>query len=855
MWRATFKSLLAKKLRLVLTAISVVLGVGFVAGTYVLTDTMNAAFEELFAQTSAASDVVVRAESAFDSAAAGPGGGSGSDDREPVPASVLDDVLAVPGVATAVGDVQGYAQMIDPATDEVIGGVGPPTIGTNWNDLADEVLSLRGDSVPPAGPDEVVIDAATARNSNLAIGDRIRILFQGPPGEFTIVGIAGFGEADNLGGATLAVFDTATAQSVLGKEDVYDAISVVGDSGVAASELRASVAAALPDGVEAVTSTSVADEASQALQEGLGFFRTALLVFAFVALFVGSFIIFNTFSIIVAQRTRELALLRALGASRRQVVVSVVLEAFLVGVVASVLGIALGIGIAVGLQGLLGAFNIDLPSTSLQLLPRTIIASLIVGIGVTVVASILPARRAGSVAPIQALREAADGPASKELAGRRLVVALVVTGLGVAALLYGLFGAETNGASIVGLGAAITFIGVAMLSPLAARPVAGGLGAPLKRLSIQARLGRENAMRSPRRTASTAAALMIGLGLVSMVAILAASLKASFDAALTETLKADYTLSTSSFTAFSPEVSARVAALPEVGTASVFRQNGFRVSGATSFVTAVDPATIEQVATMEVTEGSVADLTSATDGVLVFRDLAVDEGWALGDEVPAEFASSGDVPLTIVGIFDENRLVGDYVISLESYEGLYSEQLDAFVLVKGAEGVPLDEVGAAIEGAVAEFPNVQVQDQAAFREQQAGFIDQLLALVTALLLMAILIALFGIVNTLGLSIYERTRELGLLRAVGMSRRQVKRMIRWESIIIAVFGGVLGLAIGVAFGWALQQALKNEGVSEFVVPVGQLAIYLVLAGLAGVVAAIWPARRAAKLNVLEAISYE
>ena len=854
MWRATFKSLLAKKLRLVLTAISVVLGVGFVAGTYVLTDTMNAAFEDLFAQTSAASDVVVRSESAFDSAAAGPGGGSGSDDREPVPASVLDDVLAVPGVAIAVGDLQGYAQMVDPATDEVIGGVGPPTIGTNWNDLAGEVLSLRGESEPPAGPDEVVIDAATASNANLAIGDRIRILFQGPPGEFTIVGIAGFGDADNLGGATLAVFDTDTAQAVLGKEGVYDAISVVGDEGVAASELRASVAAALPDGVEAVTSTSVADESAQALQEGLGFFRTALLVFAFVALFVGSFIIFNTFSIIVAQRTRELALLRALGASRRQVVVSVVLEAFLVGVVASVLGIALGIAIAVGLQGLLGAFNIDLPSTSLQLLPRTIVASLIVGIGVTVVASILPARRAGSVAPIQALREAADGPATKELAGRRLGVALVVTGIGVAALLYGLFGAETSGASIVGFGAAITFIGVAMLSPLAARPVAGGLGSPLRRLSIQARLGRENAMRSPRRTASTAAALMIGLGLVSMVAILAASLKASFDAALTETLKADYTLSTSSFTPFSPEVAARVAALPEVGTASVFRQNGFRVDGATSFVTAVDPATIEQVATMEVTEGSVADLTGGTD-VLVFRDLAVEEGWALGDEVPAEFASSGDVPLTIVGIFDENRLVGDYVISLESYESLYSEQLDSFVLVKSAEGVPLGEVGTAIERAVEEFPNVQVQDQAAFREQQAGFIDQLLALVTALLLMAILIALFGIVNTLGLSIYERTRELGLLRAVGMSRRQVKRMIRWESIIIAVFGAVLGVAIGVAFGWALQQALKTEGVSEFVVPVGQLVIYLVLAGLAGVLAAIWPARRAAKLNVLEAISYE
>jgi putative ABC transport system permease protein len=852
-WRATFKSLLAKKLRLVLTALSVVLGVGFVAGTYVLTDTMNAAFDELFAQTAEASDVVVRSSNAFDSTAGGPGG-SGSDDREPVPESLLADIQGVDGVEVAAGDVQGYAQFVDPATDEVIGGLGPPTIGTNWNELAGDILTLRGESRPPEAGDEVVVDAATARNADLGIGDRVRILFQGPPEEFTIVGVAGFGEADNLGGATLAVFDTTTAQRVLDKEDVFDAISVVGDEGIAASDLRASVAAVLPDGVEAVTSTSVADESAQALQEGLGFFRTALLVFAFVALFVGSFIIFNTFSIIVAQRTRELALMRALGASRRQVIGSVVLEAFLVGLVASVVGILLGIGIAIALQGLLSAFGIDLPSTSLQLLPRTIVASLVVGLVVTVLASIVPARRAGSVSPVQALREAADPSAGTGLGGRRLAIAAAVTVLGVAALLYGLFGAATNGATLVGVGAAVTFIGVAMLSPLAARPVAGGLGAPLRRLSVPARLGRENAMRSPRRTASTASALMIGLGLVAMVAILAASLKASFDAALEATLKADYTLSTSSFTPFSPDVGARVADLPEVGVTSPFRQDDFRVEGATSFVTAVDPATVEEVATLEVSEGSV-DALETSDSVLVFRDVAEDHGWAVGDDLPAEFASQGDVPLEIVGIYDENRLAGDYVISLDTYDGLYAEHLDAFVLVTAADGVPLDDVGTAIEGAVADFPNVQVQDQAGFREQQAGFVDQLLALVTALLLMAILIALFGIVNTLGLSIYERTRELGLLRAVGMSRRQVKRMIRWESVIIAVFGAVLGLAIGICFGWALQQALRNEGVTEFVLPVGQLVAYLVLAGLAGVLAAIWPARRASKLDVLQAISYE
>jgi putative ABC transport system permease protein len=852
MWRATFKALVAKKLRLVLTALSVVLGVGFVAGTYVLTDTMNEAFEQLFDRTTGAADVVVRSTSAFDSGATDPGGGGG-EERAPMPESVLADVTEVPGVAVATGDVQGYAQMIDPRTDEVIGGVGPPTIGTNWNELADQILEIREGS-PPSGPNEVVVDAATARTSKLAVGDSIRILFEGPPQEFTISGIAGFGDVDNLAGATLAVFDLPTAQEVLGKRGEFDVISAVGEEGVAASELRASIDAVLPEGIEAVTSTTVSDEASRTLQEGLSFFRTALLVFAMIALFVGSFIIFNTFSIIVAQRTRELALLRALGASSRQVIVSVVVEAFVVGLVASVIGILVGIVIALGLQGLLGLFNIDLPSTAIQLLPRTIAVSLIAGTVVTVAASILPARRAGLVAPIQALREAEDAPPSRALVGRRLVIAMLVTGLGVAALLYGLFGAETNGAAIVGLGAAVTFIGVAMLSPLAAKPIAGGLGAPLRRLSAAGRLGRGNAMRSPRRTASTATALMIGLGLVSMVAILAASLKASFDAALTETLKADYTLATSSFTAFSPDVEARVAALPEVGVSAAFRQNGFRVNDSTSFVTAVDPATVEEVASMEVSEGSVGAL-SEPETVLVHREVADDNGWKLDDEVPARFASSGDVPLTIVGIYDEERLVGDYVISLDTYGGVYQEQLDAFVLVKGAEGVPLPEVEDAVRDAVAEFPNVQVQDQATFREQQAGFIDQLLGLVTALLLMAIVIALFGIVNTLGLSIYERTRELGLLRAVGMSRKQVKRMVRWESVIIAIFGAVLGIVIGVAFGWALQQALRGEGVTEFVVPVGQLVVYLVLAGLAGVLAAIWPARRAARLDVLEAISYE
>lgn len=869
MLRAAIKSLLGRKLRLVLTAFSIVLGVGFVAGTYVLTDTMNAAFEEVFEQTTAGVDVVVRAETAFDPIGAGPGGGGGTEGRESLPAELLETVAALPQVATANGDVQGYAQFVDPVTDEVIGGVGPPTIGVNWNDQATSVIELR-EGRPPEGPDDVVVDAGTAKGASLAVGDRVRVLFEGPPGEFTIVGIVGFGDADNLAGATLAVFDTDTAQRVLGKEGKYDTISITAAEGLSSAELRTALQEVLPEGVEAATSSDVADEAAQALGDALGFFRTALLVFAMIALFVGAFIIFNTFSIIVAQRTKELALLRSIGASRTQVMVSVVVEALAVGLVASAIGILAGILIAVGLQELLGLLGVDLPSTTLQVLPRTIVVSLVVGIVVTVVSSVLPARRAGRVAPIEALRESTATGMGHGY-GRRLTFGGVVTGLGGAALLYGLFGNQDNAGLLIGIGAAATFVGVAMLSPFVARPLSQGIGSvlggvlrlfdPLARVlgrkgssAMQRRLGRENAMRNPRRTAATASALMIGLGLVAMVSILSASLKASIDVALERSLRADFTLMTQSFTAFSPEATARVRALPEIDVVSAFRQGGMRWEGSTEFVTAVEPSTVEAVASLDVTAGTL-DALNEPDSVLIYVERAED-GLAVGDTITVEFATVGETELTVAGIYEENGVVGSgFLLSLETYERYYTEQLDAWSMVRLADGVTPAQGQAALETALADFPNVQVQDQASFREQQAAFIDQLLNLVTALLSMAILIALFGIANTLGLSIFERTRELGLLRAVGMSRAQVRRMVRWEAVIIAVLGALLGLVIGVFFGWALQQALASEGVTELAIPAGQLTAYVVFAAIAGVFTAIGPARRAARLNVLEAISYE
>ncbi len=850
MFRATFKSLLARKLRLTLTALSIVLGVGFVAGTYVLTDTMNKAFDDLFAQTSAGSDVIVRSTSAFTPEQNGPGGGSGNE-RDPVPDSLLPTVQAVAGVKTAEGGVLGYAQMIDPKTGDAIGGVGPPTLGANWNTTSTGLTLRAGEK--PSGPEQVAVDAGTAKKYDLSVGQQIRILFQGPPRDFTISGVVGFGTADDLAGATLAMFDTPTAQDVLGKKGVFDEIDVAAEPGVTPVALQERIAQVLPKGIEAVTSDKVANEQAKQLKEALGFFRTALLVFAFIALFVGAFIIFNTFSIIVAQRTRELALLRAIGASRRQVLTSVVVEAFLIGLVASALGLVAGIGIAVGLKGLLSAFGLDLPSTSLQLEPRTVIAAFIVGTVVTVIASILPARRAARVAPVEALRESADTGVGASLR-RRLVAGLIVTAAGVAALLYGLFGNQSNAGALIGLGAAATFVGIAILSPLGARPLAGVIGAPIRRRGIQGKLGRENAMRNPRRTASTASALMIGLGLVSMVAVLSASLKASFDVAIQQSLKADFVLTTTSFTPFSPDAATNVRQVPGVAAVSEFRQGGFQVAGSPAFLTAVDPATIDQVATLGLSSGALQALDQGK--VVVFDDTATKKGWKVGDQIPSAFATAGKQPLTVGGTFSENRVVGgDYLISLDTYERFYTEQLDSFVMVTIAPGTDPATAQKQIEAATKDFGGLEVQDQTAFREQQAGFVNQLLGLVTALLAMAILIALFGIVNTLGLSIFERTRELGLLRAVGMSRKQVKRMIRWESVIIAILGAVLGVVIGVVFGWALQQALAPQGVTELKIPVGQLIVYVVFAGFAGVLAAIWPARRAAKLNVLESISYE
>jgi putative ABC transport system permease protein len=844
MLTATLRAMIAHKLRLVLTTASIALGVAFLAGTLVLTDTMGLAFEQLFGKVSSGTDAVVRTHAPY---TASDGVGTS---RAPIAASVLTDIDKVDGVRTAEGSVSGYALLTDNDGRAILTSGGAPTLG--YSMPADE--DLRGDvdllsGTAPDAPGEVAIDATSAEDNDIAIGSTIKVLFQGPTQEFTVVGTVGFGGEKNLGGTTSAYFETGTAQEVLGTPGYFDTIGVSAEDGVSQAELAKRLSAVVPKGAEAVTGETVAQENSDAVQEDLKVVGILFMIFAGIALFVGSFIIWNTFTMIVTQRSREIALLRAIGATRRQVLRSLILEALLLGVAASAIGVALGMGVAKGLTKLMDAVGFSLPSTSLQLEARTIWVSLLVGTVVTVVAALVPARRATKVLPVEALRESTPG--AEKPSKRRAVIGLAIIGAGGAGILSALYGGADM--RIFGVGLLALLVGVMVALPLAVRPLAALIGAPLKLRGLPGELAKQNALRNPRRTSSTAAALMIGLTLVVSMGVFASSLKASFGDVISDQTNADLYLSSSSAQGpgFSPSVIAAVQAVDGVDQVSAGGWGQAHFDNGDTSYSAVDPATAEEVMNLEVSQGSIADL--GDDGVMVSKKIATAKGWTLGDAVPAEFAVSGKHQLHVVAIYDGKGWISDnFVISLAEQNAFAGPQLVASGLVTLVAGADKAGVQKAISAALADHPDAKVLDQEGFEKEASGFIGKLLTFVTVMLLLAVLIALLGIVNTLALSVFERTRELGLLRAVGMTRAQVRAMVRWESVVISLIGALSGAGLGIGIGLALSQALKDEGIKAISIPGPQIALYVALAAVAGVLAALGPARSAAKVDVLKAV---
>jgi putative ABC transport system permease protein len=845
MWHATLKNLLAHKLRLAMSGLAIVLGVAFVSGTMVFTDTLSKTFNSLFSSTSA--DVNVQRAAAFEQGMTGPGAGSTA---SYVPATVVDEIAAVDGVQAVEGYVQADGVYILDKDGEVLDTGGAPGIGVNWHTDQAVSPSTLVDGRAPHGPREVMIDTNAAEETGYRVGDTITLLTPGPRVEAELVGTFRFGEDGGLAGASLTAFDTATAQKLLTAPGQFNGISIAAADGVAHSELKTRVAAAVGADYEVKTGAEQADSLAADFADGMQFFNVFLLVFAGVALFVGTFIILNTFSMLVAQRTKELALLRALGASRAQVTRSVLGEALALGVVGSTVGLGAGYGIAAGLRALFGQFGLTLDGR-LVFAADTVLWSYAIGVVVTVFAAYLPARRAAKTPAIAAMRD--DAVAVERSLRRRTTVGAALTVLGATGLAAGAVTDDgSSAASLVGAGALALILGAVALSPVLARPFLRVVGAALPRLwGTTGHLARENAIRNPRRTAATASALMIGLALVSAFSVIGASTNASIDKLITGSVQAEYVVSTAVGQPFSPDVAQELAAIDGVDSVTPLRWGQAQLDGETAFITAVDPTTVDDSLSLTWVSGSSAGLKG--NGVVIDETTATSRGWSMGDTIESLTLTGQRQELVVGGIFEPNQVIGSTVVSLDTHGEAGGVALDRYVYVDLGDDVAAADLRPAMEAALAAYPIVALKDQSQFQDEQKGQVDQMLMLINAMLVLSVVIAALGIVNTLAMSVIERTREIGLLRAVGLGRTQLRRMVRLEAVVISVYGAVLGVVLGTAFGVALSRSLSSQGITELAVPVPRMVTFLLVAAVIGVLAAAGPARRAARLKVLDAIA--
>ncbi len=853
MLRLALKSVLANKIRFAFTALAVVVGVAFVVAAFVTADSLRSTFGDLATDINTGTDYTVRGALPF---------GDITDAIAPsVPDSLLDDIRAVDGVAVAEGGF--FVDGVFPVdgSGETPTTFGGPIAGSNWTE--DESLSqfflITGEW--PRGATEFAIDAATFADYDFELGRGYQVVTPTGPRTFTLTGTMQFGFPDDAGvGAVFSVFDTATAQKVLGFEGQFNQILVRADPGADIEAVRGRIEAGLPSGSEVITSEEATEEFGDAFESFIGPFQTILLSFAFVVLFVSTFIISNTFNIVLGQRVRELSLLRAVGATPRQVRRSVLIESVIIGATAAAVGLGLGMLGALGIRALFSAFGGSLPDGPLPLSLRTVAWAAAVGIGFTVVASLIPAVKASRISPVAGLHDDPGADAQHRRMWRPLVgaglaaVGLVLTGRG----LFADFDSTTVQLLSLAAGAAVVFVAVSVLSPLIAGPVVSTLARPLGRfLGRPGRLARENAARSPRRTAATAVALTVGLALVSMVSVVGQSLKDTFVDNLTTAVEADYVISVNSNAGLPKTLAADLRA---AGAGSVVGFDSDRVQILSDVapdridettITVADLGLITDVANLDVTDGSLTGFDPA-GGLLVHTDTADDWGLRVGDGVRLQFVSGDTARVTVAALYSQDAFWGDWLIDPSLHEQFATSASDDAVAVKAAIDEP-SEQRALIEGVLAAYPQANLEDRQEFQQSAESNLDTVLAMVNVFLLFALVIALVGIVNTLTLSIFERTREIGLLRAVGMTRRQLRRMIRWEAVTVALYGTLIGVALGLAFGVATAVAIPDDIVNQVSVPAAQLVVFVASAVLFGLVAALFPAYRASRMNVLEAIA--
>ncbi|MDK1475786.1 ABC transporter permease [Streptomyces sp. 549] len=846
MLRTALRNVLAHKARLLMTVLAVLLGVAFVSGTLVFTSTVSDAFQKSSEKGFDHVDVAVQ-----------PGADADSDARTPVDQELLDKVAALPGTDQATGTISGFAALADKKGKLV--GEGWGTTGANYyagaDGQAEDGRYPMKDGRAPRQEGEIALDAKTAERTGYQVGDTARLSVDGPVREEKVVGVFTTDDGNVAAGGTLVLFDTATAQKTYAEPGDFSEITLSAAAGTSQAELLSQVEKTLPDGAEAVTGKKLAADQSAAIERQMSGMQTGMLVFAGISLFVGVFIIANTFTMLVTQRTKELALLRAVGASRRQVTRSILVEATAVGAIAGVAGLAVGIAIGAGLRALMGTLGATVPDGPLIVPPSAVIASLAVGVVITVLAAWLPARRAAKIPPVAAMNSVHATASTRSLVIRN-TIGSVLAAIGVLVVLWGTT-LDTDAATMpMGLGAAVLIIGVFVLTPLLSRPMIAAAAPLLRVFGISGKLARQNAVRNPRRTAATASALMIGLTLITGMTVIAGSAQAAIDKMATESLRADYTISMANFSRLSPDVEKSLADEDQITAISPLISSSVTLDGdadSWAMLTGVNGADIGKLTSMEFTAGSMDGLSGSK--VVVDLKTAEENGWKLGSTVPVTFEDDKKGELTVSGVYQGNEMISGVMMDNDALAPHLSEQSASQILVKTAGGTS-ESAKADLEKALGNNPAVLVQDKKDVSESIAQMFTLMLNMLYGLLAMAVIVAVLGVVNTLAMSVFERSQEIGMLRAIGLDRSGIKSMVRLESVVIALFGGVMGVGLGVFFGWAAGEVIGSSVDSyALLIPWGRIAIFLALAAIVGVLAAVWPARRAARLNMLTAIKAE